>query len=216
MDAIDGTEDHQASSLVRGALEAFGMHDARWSVLASGHNHVFKLETPDHGELVLRILNPALSDDAVASQLYWLEHLAGAPGVRVPRPVPLLNGAPTAFLTRGPGAGRRCVLLRWLEGEPVRRPTVEWFARAGEAAGHMHAASIRMVLPSWFRCRTFDTGQLFGERSCLHNPAAAPLLGAAGRTLVEETRRQFDELQAELGQSPETFGLVHGDLNLRN
>lgn len=105
----------QKRTIVHKALNAFGISEVSWSVLADGHNLVIKLDTSSHGPLVLRILNPEVSKVAVASQLYWLGTFAQCDTMRVPQPV-ALNEAATVTVTQTFGVERQCMLACCFNG----------------------------------------------------------------------------------------------------
>src|SRR5215203_2932223 len=82
--------------LVIAALENYGLQDVRLTLLAHGHNHVYRVTVADAGQFVLRVQNEhRLNDRAAQSQHLWLEWLNQAPDLVVPEPVRLPDGALT-------------------------------------------------------------------------------------------------------------------------
>src|SRR4051795_7970260 len=112
-------EHEQLTVAARTVLPQFGVPaDAELTILAAGHNHVFRV---DHGarRLVLRVRSDQrLSDAAQRLQLIWLTSIRDEVGICVPRPVRTVAGE--WFVRIEPATDRgpwRCVLLEWVEGE---------------------------------------------------------------------------------------------------
>jgi len=87
--AEDGFE-----ALARRALERYELDVVRLTLIADDWNRTFKVETAAEDTFALRVSLPLpRSDDEIRIELAWLEDLAAASGVRVPRPVRSKEGS---------------------------------------------------------------------------------------------------------------------------
>lgn len=183
------------------ALEQWGIRGASLTSVAQAPTLVIRV---DPGPFTLRIRpRSEVADEVVASQLAWLQALSAEGLVTVPEPIALPTGEPFAFV-----ADRRCVLLRWIEGESllVLEP-VDAASAVGRTIARMHVQARSWSPPAGFTCPTYE----------LQVPASGVLpLSEAQLGFLERAREDVLGAMAAVGRGPDSYGVVHGDLNFRN
>jgi Ser/Thr protein kinase RdoA (MazF antagonist) len=221
------------------ALRAYDIYETRLTALQHEGNTTFRVDLANGERYVLRIQHPTLRTvEAVRSEMMWLAALRQETDLVVPEPIPTRDGnlLTIASVTEVPEP-RICVLFRWIDGRFLDvRLTPSHLERVGTfmASLQLHGAQFRP--PDGFvRGRldnlTEEARRTAGRgtretvvRQQIDHPAdetAAIRLvtevcsaedGARVAALIRKTR----ELQQIVGQKPETFGLIHGDLHQDN
>ncbi|MDT7546719.1 MAG: hypothetical protein QOE99_2829 [Actinomycetota bacterium] len=192
----------------RVALQQYGV-DGRVRELGSQQERTFDVQASS-GRYVLKVANPAFSDDEVAAQDAALAHLAThAPAVVTPRSVPALDGGSVARFD-GPDGPLRARLLTFVPGFPLAQqdflaPVV--VERLGRLAGSVTAALADLDVPGLDRVLQWDVRN--ARRVC---ELLAPHLTEAGRRdtvlrAVAAACDRLDRLGPELRIQP-----VHGDV----
>jgi len=151
----------------------------------------------------------------------------------VPQPVPRLDGdLVTVASVEGVPEPRMCVLLRWLPGRFVDKGlTPSHLERVGAFMARLHLSAAQYEPPDGFVRGRLDN--LYGKpapvgealaRQGVDNPddeatairlvseVCSPGDGARVGVLIDKIRA----VQRALGQGPDTFGLIHGDLHQEN
>jgi Ser/Thr protein kinase RdoA (MazF antagonist) len=214
------------ASLARSALQAYPLPGARLRLLTHFRNTSFRVTAPSGDQYVLRVHHPDQNSvQAVRSELLWLAALR-EDGLPVPEPV-LNTEQELVTVAADPGVPepRLCVLLRWIEGRCLYlRLTPAHLAQAGDLMARLHAHAAHWRRPPGFTRHRVDRLDLTEcGQSEPFDPAAAEraiqtvnsVTTEAGRLMAAAIPRIWTALQA-LGEEPETFGLVHGDLHHRN
>jgi Ser/Thr protein kinase RdoA (MazF antagonist) len=213
---------HRMHQFARVTLEDYGFHDVSLTLLTQGHNYIFRMDTPDRGRFVLRVQDERrLNDNAALSQLMWLEALSQNSDLVVPEPVRLLDGALfTKAEVEGMDHWKRCVLLRWVEGQEcpstVEGITPNLVASVGQTLARLHRQSQRFKPSSGFECSRLDAAQLFGSKSALRSEKAQAHLQASDYRALVQASERIQEMMSQLGHLPQYFGLIHGDPGFRN
>ncbi len=200
------------------ALKQYGLSDARLRVLAQGHNQVYRVDVPGTGRFVLRMnTRSRISDGAIASQLDWLKALAQDASVVIPEPVPLPDGALyTMVEVAGAPQPWRCVVLRWVDGRHARTLTPAHMAAMGSTVAHVHRQSRQFGLPPGFTCPRYDWARLFGPTSLLGSAHGHTLMRPEDYAVLLHARDKISAAMSALGEQPDYFGVIHGDLSTRN
>lgn len=199
---------------VRAALAAYGLAGARVTEISTSYNTVCRIEAPG-GPFVLRVgpHRTVHRPGAAAAERAFLEDLS-AQGARVPRVVPADDGAAsvTVEVPDLPGA-RACMLLRWVPGEPVRRPcTVDQAEDLGRLAAELHdlAPSALLLPPGVLDGRD---ALAFAVPDLLDTAGhVAPVLRAAHRRAQDAV----DDLWESCAGSGTPARVLHGDLTQAN
>lgn len=202
------------------AVAAYDLAAPRLRLIADGWNTTFRVDTADGDRHLLRVHRAAVPDvGRIGTELAWLEALARDTGLLVPRVVRRTDGAPAAVV-----GGRVCVLLSWTRGrflDDGLRPA--HLQRVGGllAALHEHTRTFpappgtRRVygvddaswwVPDQLGDRTLD--RLAGHAQETYGEDA----GEVSRAMLTRIR----EVAAGLGEGPDEFGLIHGDLHQEN
>jgi Ser/Thr protein kinase RdoA (MazF antagonist) len=227
----------QVRRLRRLALEALTAYDigaARLTLLMHADNTTFRVDTVDGQRFVLRIHRPSRKTPGeVRSELLWLSALQHEADLVVPAPMPTRTGD---LLTIASAAQvpepRMCVLLRWVPGRFVDRSlTPSHLERVGAFMARLQDSAARFRPPDGFVRGRLDN--LYGKprgvseafaRQHLDNPEdeataiqlVSDICSPEDGRRVEQLIRRIRAVQRTLGQGPDTFGLIHGDLHQEN
>jgi Ser/Thr protein kinase RdoA (MazF antagonist) len=190
--------------LVEEALAAYDVRPVRMAPLRRGDNVVFRLETADGQRYALRIhrvggnpWHPRRTAAHVESELTWLAALLTIAEIEgVPEP-------------------RICVLLRWVEGRFLDAGlTSRHMERVGDFMAQLHVHALGFEPPEGFvRGRLGDTSP---EIATFVEDTVADVRGRDAAAIAAEVIGRARESQRALGDNPEAFGLIHGDLHQEN
>lgn len=201
------------------ALQQYPIRPALVTFLQHSENLTFRVDCAE-AAFLLRLHSPrtpafgTIGNDrqAIESELLWLAALR-AEGLPVPAPVANARGEAVSQVERV-----HATLLAWQEGELLTRETEseETAAQIGALVGQVHAHARRWTFPAGFSRPKRDADYFQdalralwpavrdGRMTHLDYQTLATALGI----LHEETRR--------LPRTPETWGLLHGDLHRGN
>jgi Ser/Thr protein kinase RdoA (MazF antagonist) len=202
--------------LARRALAAYGVGPARLMLLQHLHNTTYRVQPARGGAFVLRVHVPRRHSPAeLRSEFHWLEALRVA-GVRAPEPVRTRSGAWwTGAAAEGVPEERFCTLLRWVPGRFARRRrSPVMLARVGRFTARLHEQAQSFRPPRDFARPRWDQHGLVGRRSPL--AAGWGRLSTGQARLFEAVGERVRRACERLGEGPEAFGLVHGDLHFNN
>lgn len=209
--------------LARKALARWHLDAAPFSLLKDRENTVYKVTDPRSGKhFVLRVHRPGFHSDAeIRSELQWTAALIDA-GIEAPSAVPTPAGE--LFVTVRHEAvpePRQCDLLRWVEGviigdiEGGHIATAEEVRSnhflAGRLAALIHNHGERWQRPPGFTRPIMDFDGLIGSRGYLGPYGACQLLTAEQVALLDRARDGIAGALAAYGQTPDRYGLTHGD-----
>jgi Ser/Thr protein kinase RdoA (MazF antagonist) len=220
--------------LALAALAAYDLHEPRLAALLHGDNTTFRVDLADGERYVLRIHRSAgKTPEVVRSELAWLAALQQEAELVAPSPVPTRAGEPLTIAgVEGVPEPRICVLFRWISGRFLDAGlTPAHLQRVGAFMARLQLSGARFKPPDGFVRGRLDN--LYGKprgisealaRQQIDNPddqAAAIQLVAQVCSpedvrAVEKLIRKIRTVQRLLGNGPETFGLIHGDLHQEN
>ena len=165
----------------------------------------------------LRICRPGWDTDALEREICWLEALGRDTDLRVPKPIPTVNGAPFCVVeAEGIPGPRACVLFTWVDGAratpedltPARLQRVGRFL----AALHDHAETFR--LPARLPVDRFDADAL---READHRVNVSTYFrDRADLVAFDDAIAATTALMDEIGDDETVAGVIHGDLHQRN
>jgi Ser/Thr protein kinase RdoA (MazF antagonist) len=216
------------SRLAATALAAYDVDPVRVVALRRGFNTTFRVDTAGGDRLVLRVQRRGGPDPAmVRSEMAWLAALRRDTRLDVPEPVPTRDGdLQTIATAEGVPEPRSCVLYRWVDGRFVDEQLTEGhLARVGAFTARLHAHGAGFEPPPGFHRGAVDHVTTFGrtqddglspevaERAAALVDEVSP---AGGGDLVRATIDGARAARAEIGRSPEVFGLIHADLHQEN
>ncbi len=215
----DGSRLARLEDGARRALMAYGLDSARLIPLNLENNAVFRVVVGSE-QYVLRIHRPGYKSLAwIQSELTWLAALWHNTGLSVPQPLPAQDSSWVVLATLpGSDVPLACVLFRWMSGD-LRHPntiTLDETQLAGSFLAHLHNYSQMYTPPQGFIRPRLDWDGLFGASS-VYNPGVGATLFTESQIYIfgavtEIVRRTM----SELGETPETFGLIHADFLVKN
>jgi Ser/Thr protein kinase RdoA (MazF antagonist) len=203
----------------RRALAAYSLANAALTPLNLENNAVFQV-TEQGEQYVLRLHRPGHKPLTwIQSELTWLAALWHNTGLHVPRPVPAYDGSWVVQVAL-PGTDTPLygVLFRWMGGDS-RRPdtiTLEETRLAGAFLAHLHDYAQIYTPPPEFARPRLDWDGLLGATS-VYNPGEGAALFTESQTRIfAAAAEQVRATMAGLGESRETFGLIHADFLVKN
>lgn len=176
---------------------------------------------------LLRVHRPARhgrqvdSSAAIRSELLWLRALRADTDLSVPEPVVTRDGELTTTVS-SPGVPepRTCSLLRWMDGRiHTGSPRPVHLHRLGSAMARLHNHADGWALPDHFVRIRWDWDAFFGdtmEYGGVNASRCWALVSGQLREQFNEVASRAWRLMAQLGDGPDTVGLVHADLHLGN
>jgi Ser/Thr protein kinase RdoA (MazF antagonist) len=216
------------------ALQAYEIPEPRLTPLRHEDNTTFRVDSATGERYVLRIHRPSRKTVAeVRSEMMWLAALRQETNLVAPQPVPTRDGDLVIVRSvAGVPEPRMCVLLRWVPGRFVDDGlTPAHLERVGKFMARLHLSAAQFGPPDGFVRGRLDN--LYGKpsgisealaRQQVDNPddeattirlvteVCSPEDGAQVERLIKKIRAA----QRVVGQGPDTFGLIHGDLHQEN
>jgi Ser/Thr protein kinase RdoA (MazF antagonist) len=110
-------------------------------------------------------------------------------------------------------------LMYWLSGRRLRKGFLPANVRAwGEALGRLHKFAAGWRPPAGFTRMYLGWSGLYGQDGGLRYPAdeLVALMPARYRAAFESVTREIRKVMEDLGERPDAFGIVHGDMYLEN
>jgi Ser/Thr protein kinase RdoA (MazF antagonist) len=204
------------------ALRHWRLEGAKPLPTAYRENMTFQVDAAERGRFALRIHQAGYRSDAeIRSELAFMRALQER-GVLTPELVPATDGSPFVVV-QGPAVpeARQCDLFEWIEGRLLRSvgdplpSEPEALATAYQEVGRQ-AAAIANAAETWKRPAGFTRPAwgaegIFGERAHLGDWRTLASLTPEQRILFERLAERLRADLAAFGQSPDRFGMCHGD-----
>ena len=208
------------NTLAHDALSEWGLAGASLDLITDANNAVYKVTDGDDG-YTLRIHRPNHKPlSQIKAEITWLKAIKSETSLCVPEPLrPIYEGQ-----MDGVDSPMYCVLFGWLDGEffQEQSPTLEFVNKVGRFAGELHNFSARYTPPNDVIHTHLDWGGLFGKQSkagtaSQYDPKAGDKhFTNDQRNVMQQGAEKVREVMQALGQSPETYGLIHADLIIKN
>ena len=211
------TEETQWTEALRKVLarEAPQILDIR--LLARTHNLVFELVQRDGRRLILRLHQAGQVQSLhLESEILWLQFLQSE--LCVPHPIALASGAFLGQVQHPDGLPAYFVIFLYQQGEQPDAVQLcpEHMASLGRFLGRLHAASTRFVPDDRFVRPRLDGPGLF-EAGGIYDPGPAHAhFSPVQQRIMAQVAEQVYGSFRQLGEGPDAFGLIHGDLILKN
>jgi Ser/Thr protein kinase RdoA (MazF antagonist) len=215
----DAALPEQLRAALASLLPAYGLADSRLELINRSENTTFRVDPAAGGvPAVLRLYRVAQRADAeILSELDWMEALRAEAGVSTPRALARQDGQRISTVTLPSGAAASCVLFEHLSGvEPAPEGLALWFERLGGISAKIHRHGRAWRRPSSFQRPLFNYVTLIGPRAVWGSWERAPGLDESAVAMLRQVAEQISKRLAEYGQTPDRFGLIHGDLRLAN
>jgi Ser/Thr protein kinase RdoA (MazF antagonist) len=197
------------SALATRAIAHYGLDNATFTLANYTNNAVFKVEA-EQGTFALRIHRAGLKPLAwLKSELMWLETLA-TEGVRVPAPAGEIY---TGILEDEP-LPVYCTLTNWLTGDHIAyaNMTDDHLRTIGRFIAQLHNTASSFTPPASFLRPTLDYEGLFGENSPYNPKEGAKIFTDEQKQVMAQVQARVAQTFDQLGQTEQTFGLIHADL----
>lgn len=201
------------------ALKQYPIKVAKISRLKYYNNITFQIDATNGSRYVLRINRPGFQDaNAIHTEAQWLMALQNDLGMIVPDPVPNQKGdLVTTASTSGVPEPRHGILFRWVYGRFLHAkltPTI--MSRVGQTLAQIHTHGQNYVSVNTFSRKHWDHIRLLHQEAGTNPNAVYTLMTKKERTLFDKARNQAEEQILALNKTPNTYGLIHGDLHPRN
>jgi Ser/Thr protein kinase RdoA (MazF antagonist) len=220
--------------LALAALADYGIYEPHLTALVHGDNTTFRVDLATGERYVLRIHRSAgKTPELVRSELAWLVALQHEAELLVPSPVATPDGSLITIASfEGVPEPRICVLFRWISGRFLEHGlTPAHLRQVGAFMARLQLSGARFDPPDGFVRGRLDN--LYGKprgisealaRQQVDNPddeataiqLVTEVCSPEDGCTVEKLIRTIRAAQRMLGQGPETFGLIQGDLHQEN
>ena len=228
-DFYDAAPDEQVrrlAGLATTALPQWGLEGADVTQIAYRENMTFRIDAGDRGVFALRIHQGNYRSDAqIQSELDLMTYLDGE-GVRTPSVVPTQSGALfTTISADGVTEPRQCDVFKWIDGKPLRttgqpigeiEPLAEAYAEVGRLAARIYNATEKWQKPAGFDRPAWDAEGIYGVNGHLGDFRRLESATDAQMRLMLDVSDELSDMLAEFGQSPDRYGLSHGDFLAEN
>ena len=204
------------------ATALYGLRDAQVAH-SGGFDGANMLFIADAGEdrFTLRVYSAAHGEARIRSQLYWMHALQTEAGLQMPSPLRWPDGALFRKIEiDGAPDPRCCVLFRWVEGERMEYMSREAITprhseNYGAMVARMHAHAQSFETPDWFEAPRYDQREFRrklaeGDLDSDRLPEDAPQID------LQALGKQILDVMEAMGEGPDMFGLVHGDITDSN
>lgn len=221
------------------ALIAYDIDEHDLTPLQHEGNTTFRIDLKNGERYVLRIHHPGLrTAETVRSELMWLAALRQQTDFIVPEPIPTRDGDHlTIAQIEGVPESRICVLFRWIHGRFLdARLTPSHLERVGALMAGLQCHAAQFRLPHDFVRGRLDGLTESARRTAGHGTSEAlarlqvdhpddemaavhlvtEICSAQDGARVANLIRRLREAQQTVGQTPQAFGLIHGDLHQGN
>lgn len=199
-------------------LHAYGVGSARFELINKSENTTFRVDPAGTRPFVLRLYRVGQRAEAeIQSELDWMEALRTEAGISTPQALVRQDGRRISRVSLSDGTATSCVLFEYLSGaEPPPEGLTLWFERLGAISAEIHLHGRSWKRPRAFQRPLFDYVTLIGPRAVWGSWERAPGLDATAVAMLRSASAQIAKRLVEYGQTPDRFGLIHGDLRLAN
>jgi Ser/Thr protein kinase RdoA (MazF antagonist) len=208
----------RVTACARAALADYGVQpDADVRLLNISENATFLVTDRDGGPSVLRVHRLGYhSQQAIASELAWMDALRAEAGVRTPRVLPAPGGGRVMTMADETGHQRHCVRFEYLPGTEPADDDAAHFAELGEITARMHEHARQWQRPPWFTRFHWDYDAAFGARARWGRWQDGIGVGPGEHAVLDRLDRALRDRLAAFGAGPQRYGLVHADTRLAN
>ncbi|MEZ0395999.1 MAG: phosphotransferase [Anaerolineales bacterium] len=209
------------------AIEHYPLARPRLEFIRHSENLTFRV-SDGRRQYLLRLhqpKTPTLADlrqqpQAILSELQWMAALRSEAGIPVPPVVPNRNGElVTLILPEGQSDPIPCSLLGWVNGrpfEPAAEDAPALARRLGELMARMHAHAAAWQPPEGFLRPRYGSDHAWALLEKLSAGVSLGILSPADFALLRALADALTATISEIAQTPEHYGLIHGDLHTGN
>ncbi|WP_150266902.1 phosphotransferase enzyme family protein [Paenibacillus tepidiphilus] len=207
---------NKARAAAAAALPHYGLEWDKIIYLGYSDSITFKIETAAAGSFLLRVHNAQARAGELVSELQLLDALS----LTLQFPVPTGLAAVSGETVIQPGGAELQLPLvtvtRWVEGELLSDTLTDaQAAELGVMTGELHQAAATFDPPAGFTCPVWGMGSFGLEMERLKEHYSGFLTETEWGWYQDAAAQIGDEL-ATLAPSPDSYGLIHGDLHPGN
>ncbi len=207
------------------ALESWGIHDARLSLIKHRENAVFRVDKDDFVAALRVHRHGYHSNDELRSELQWMRALSEA-GVAVPKVITTRSGEP--FINHywpGLPGELQIDLFEWIEGRPLgsvedgvedEAEVDATYGALGQLAARVHNQASVWRLPEGFVRHAWDADGLAGENPFWGRFWELAAASESERDLLERGRARVYRDLGALPKSAATYSMIHADFAPEN
>ncbi len=228
-DFYDAAPDEQVrrlAGLAEAALREWNLEGAEVTQVAYRENMTFRVDAGDRGVFALRVHQGNYRTDAqIQSELDLMTYLESE-GIRTPIVVPTQSGSLfTTVSAEGVAEPRQCDLFEWIDGKPLRMtgqpigeiaPLEEAYAEVGRLGACIYNATEKWQRPAGFDRPAWDAEGICGVNGNLGDFRRLEGATEEQMRLMLDVSDKLNDLLEGFGQSPDRYGLSHGDFFAEN
>lgn len=196
------------------ALRHWGLSAGSLQFIAYTSNAVFRVST-SHGDFSLRVHRPNHKSLAlIESERLWVDALSQNPNLRVPRShLDIYHGELAGV--EGTVYG---TLNHWIEGQPreLDQLSPENLRLIGQTVAHFHNSASAFSPPPNFNRPRLDWDGLFSTGGAYDPRAGMRFFMPEHLEQIAQATTLIKQTMNHLNQTPDSFGLIHGDLISKN
>ena len=212
------------------ALAVYGMMGAKIQLIQYNENVIYGIypispipaieeHSPYYSDrFILRLLTSS-DQDAIASELCWMDAMVKESNIGVPAPVPTLTGQQQVrVVTKELPQGRVVSMLRWMKGRKLEKGIRPVHLRAlGRKIAQLHEFSTNWRPPEAFKRPVWDwDAQLGGRMFDIPLETLVASMPVKFQRPFEIVSAKVKAARADLGDGKNAFGLIHSDLYPEN
>ena len=201
------------------ALKQYPIKVAKIARLKYYNNITFRIDATNGQRYVLRINRPGFQNaNAILTEAQWLIALQNDLGLTVPDPVANKNGHfVTTAQINGVPEPRHGILFRWVYGRFLHaKLTPKIMSHLGQTMAQIHTHGQNYVSVNIFSRKHWDHTRLLHQEAGTDPNAVYTFMTKKERDLFDKARNQAEQEILALNKSPNTYGIIHGDLHPRN
>lgn len=183
-------------------------------------NRTYLVTDAHNVHMILREHRPNYhSEQAILSELMWIEALRQESDVSVSAVIPGLNGKAIQTVNcHADGSDRHLVMFEFLEGiEPTDgKALYGQFTTLGHTTARMHAHSMQWQRPDSFVRREWNIETVLSPPAAWGHWSEGPNVDNANRPTLSALEYMLDQRLSRLGMGEDVYGLIHADLRTAN
>ena len=193
---------------------------AQATLINHSENATYRIDDPAQpAPAILRIHRRGYhTEQAIRSELHWLEALGRHEGIVTSRSIPARDGTLIQSVSSAAlPEPRHAVMFTFLSGtEPVEDDLLGPFERLGTVSAHMHDQARHWSLPQDFTRQVWDHDGALGQRAIWGRWQAGIGMTAQSEKLFARLSDTIRHRLEKFGRARDRFGLVHADIRLAN
>lgn len=207
-------------------LHSFRIHEPQITFLRHNENRTYKVIDADSSAYVLRIHQPLKESmtglqhtyDGLLGELLMLEALAKESSLLVQSPLRNQDGDLITVIEYE-GEQLNCSMLTWLEGRDLQKEDVqkpEVVKLLGSQIAELHEFYRQYPRDSVKNRPEQGIAYNLGLIRTLHKGLELGLFASSDVAIIEKCTHLVNDRLEQIGNAPDRWGLIHGDLGMGN